>query len=701
MKIKLKPLYSKLNSKVQSCPLGCQSTCKVKIHYECDSECPLSTHQVETYQQIIQSDADIIFNTSATGDGKSLAAYLPGLLDSQFRIMGLYPTIELVEDQTKQQQEYHARFNLDSAYRIDRLYGMELSRRIKEQDSDHFNILINSIEQKPVILTNPDIFHLITHFSYRNPAKSAETLPFALADFPDLWVFDEFHIFGCHQETAALNSMALIRQASSRKRKFLFTSATPREDFIQQLKQADFKVIEIKGEYNNDGKSGYRQILQEVELEFVHLEKDIKTLDWLCQNSDRIRHSLEAEIQGRGLIIVNSVALAGRVVARLQELLPDVIFREISGRCDRHEKEKTRKQLENENKPVLVVGTSAVDVGVDFKIHLLICEGSDSATVIQRLGRLGRHSGFNNYQAYVLIANHTPWIISRLEEEIKESVITREQLTKAVEIAFNPPQQFAQYRHKWGALQAQGMFAQIKKDLTKNESKVIDLTLNRVKQDLHSIYGDKLNYFNLHPSKELPKEVKHKVKEELIRFRGGSTLQAAVWDEKRFYQYDLLRLLPYALMEIIDRDTYITAATKHNHIAEEFNDRYIDVYLQITEWLDKRLPLEIKCNRYSHKLKIGELFLCDRLTIIRHPQSEVVNCLNGKKLLSFLIYIGKKSEWDVARILKLNPLFGLYRLTDASGESYACGFNQDAMLLEALKFNLPKKFRDQPGAIIF
>ncbi len=299
MKIILKPLYSKLNAGVQGCPIGCQSTCKVKPYLTCKGECPLSTHQVETYRQITQSDADIIFNTSVTGDGKSLAAYLPGLLDNQFRTMGLYPTIELVEDQTRQQKEYHIRFNLDPTYNIDRLYGMELSRKVKEQESDHFNILINSIEQKPVILTNPDIFHFITHFSYRNPAKSAETLPFALADFPNLWVFDEFHIFGCHQETAALNSMALIRQASLKKRKFLFTSATPREDFIQQLKQADFKVAEVKGQYSSEAKPGYRQILQEVELEFVHL-KDTNTLDWLCQNSDRIRTSLEAETKGRG-----------------------------------------------------------------------------------------------------------------------------------------------------------------------------------------------------------------------------------------------------------------------------------------------------------------------------------------------------------------------------------------------------------------
>ena len=698
MKIKLKPLYSKLNPGVQDCPVGCQNTCKVKSYLACNSECPLSSHQAETYKHITQADADIIFNTSATGDGKSLAAYLPGLLNSQFRTMGLYPTIELVEDQTKQQQEYHICFDRDPTYRIDRLYGMELSRRVKKQDSDRFHILIDSIEQKPVILTNPDIFHFITHFRYRNPAKSAETLPFALADFPDLWVFDEFHIFGCHQETAALNSMALIRQASSRKRKFLFTSATPREDFIQQLKQADFKVAEVKGKYSSEEKPGYRQILQEVELEFVHLEKDVETLDWLCQNSDRICISLKAETQGRGLIIVNSVALARKAVARLQELLPDVVVKEISGRCDRNEKDETRKQLANENKSVLVVGTSAVDVGVDFKIHLLICEGNDSATVIQRLGRLGRHSGFNSYQAYVLIANHTRWIMSLLEGEITESTITREQLTKAIGIAFNPPQQFTQYRHKWGALQAQGMLSQMMRE----NPKVMKLTSDRVKADLQRVYGDKLESARKYWYKlsQQENEVDKAIQREILRFRGGS-IQAAVWDGRRFYQYDLLRLLPYALVEIIDRDTYIAAATKHNHIEEEFNDRYIDVYLRVTEWLDKRLPLELKCNRYSRKLKVLELFLCDKLSITGYSQSEVANCLNGKKLLCFLIYLGKRSQWDVAKILKLSPLIGLYRLTDGANNHYACAFNQDAMLLEAMKNNLPRKFRDRPGAIIF
>ncbi len=263
--------------------------------------------------------------------------------------------------------------------------------------------------------------------------------------------------------------------------------------------------------------------------------------------------------------------MAGKTVARLQELLSsDITVKEISGRCDRNEKDETRRQLENADKPVLVVGTSAVD----FKIHLLICEGSDSATVIQRLGRLGRHAEFNNYQAYVLISNHASHIIPRLKEKITDISITRQQLTQAIENAFNLPQQFAQYRHKWGALQAQGMLAQMMQE----NPKVMKLTSDRVKEDLQHVYGKKLESARKYWYKK--NEVDKAIQTEILRFRGGSTLQAAVWDGKRFYQYDLLRLLPYALVEIIDRDTYIAAATKYNHIEEEFNDKYINVYVR-------------------------------------------------------------------------------------------------------------------------
>ena len=707
MKIKLQPLYSQLNPGLGNCPLGCKQLCIVHqkaptLKPQEDSTCPLSSHQAKTYAEVMLGDAEIIFNTSATGDGKTLGAYLPSLLDPDFRTMGLYPTIELVEDQNEQQVNYHNLFNLDAAQRVDRLYGAELSRRVKQaQKSNKFQELLLALYQKPVLLTNPDIFHYITHYEYQNPAFGSDLLPMQLAEIPDLWVFDEFPIFSSHQETAALNSMTLIRRSqnnSSRRRKFLFTSATPKLDFITQLQQADFKVKQVEGVYVDRKTPGYRQILQSVELEFVQLKTD--TSAWLEDMVAQIQSMLNAQEAGRGLIIVNSVAKAGLVTRLLERLLPLVIVKEVSGRIDSQKRRETKQQLKNSPQPVLVVGTSAVDVGVDFRIHLLIFEGSDSATVVQRLGRLGRHSGFNNYQAFILIPGHTPWVMARLQDKLGEGeTVSRSQLNDAIAQAFDSPKEFNEYRQRWGALQVSGMFYRMSRD-----KRVSQFLRESMAADLQRLYAKNLESVGKQWNAMQFNEVGKATQEELLRFRGSSSLQAAVWDNNSFYTYDLLRLLPYALVEVIDRDTFLQAASSFNIGEEEFPDNYIQVYLRIHEWVDKRFDLNLHCNRKSSEIKYCELTLINKLSLDGHPQSNVINCLQKKKLLAFLVPVTKKpsnSHWEISRTLKLNPLFGLYRLIDADEQAYGCAFHQDALLLEALKWRLKKFTRHRFESSIF
>ncbi len=710
MKILLHPLYSELNAGVGNCPLGCQKECQV--HQQAPDlkpppgyNCPLSSHQAKTYAAVTQGNADIIFNKSATGDGKSLGATLPGLLNPSFRIMGLYPTIELVEDQGKQQQHYHRLFGLDASERIDRLFGTELSRRVKEAEfkSNKFQELILAIEQKPLLQTTPDIFHYITHFQYRDPAYGSDFLPLVLAAWPDLWVFDEFHIFGCHQEAAVLNSMTLIRRTQanqSRPRRFLFTSATPKPDFMERLHQTGFQVESVEGVYTNQSTPGYRQILQPVELELVEL-KDMDTLSWLTQMVPEIQEIFEVESQGRGLIIVNSVVKAGQVTRLLDRLLVGVSVKEISGRIDRNERLQIQAELENTHQPVLVVGTSAVDVGVDFKIHLLIFEGSDSSTVIQRLGRLGRHSVFSKYKAFILVPGHTPWIMSRLQEKLNSGEsLERGQLSDAIAYAFDPPKEFDQYRQRWGALQAEGMFQRISQENHKVSQQVRD----SMREDLQKVYPQNLEslpnqWFSLQKN-----PVGKAIQKELLRFRGGSTLQAAIWDNNRFYIYDLLRILPYAKIEVIDRDLFLNAASTYHHGEEEFPDEYLSIYLRIQTWVDERFNISLHCNCQSSELSVGELTLVKKLSLIGHPQSDVINCLKRKEILAFLVPVRKDaltSHWDVSRTLNLSPLFGLYRLTDGGEQAYACAFHQDALLLTALGGRLKKFYRTRFESSIF
>ncbi|HEY9602810.1 MAG TPA: DEAD/DEAH box helicase, partial [Allocoleopsis sp.] len=137
---------------------------------DADCTCPLRLHQAKTYAEVTKGSADIIFNTATTADGKSLAAYLPGLLDPNFRIMSLYPTIELVTDQERQirgdperqSKGYLETFHVEQFVQVDSLYGAELARRVEGAGKGaKFKELWRSLKHQSFILTNPDIFHLI------------------------------------------------------------------------------------------------------------------------------------------------------------------------------------------------------------------------------------------------------------------------------------------------------------------------------------------------------------------------------------------------------------------------------------------------------------------------------------------------------------------------------------------------------------
>ena len=79
--------------------------------------------------------------------------------------------------------------------------------------------------------------------------------------------------------------------------------------------------------------------------------------------------------------VVNAIALEDALVEAgipRTEIAP---IRGLSARSSRDVKGKT-----------LVIGTAAIEVGIDFKTDYLIFEAGDQASFMQRFGRLGRHS---------------------------------------------------------------------------------------------------------------------------------------------------------------------------------------------------------------------------------------------------------------------------------------------------------------------
>ena len=124
----------------------------------------LSQHQAETLQAMQDPDIEVIFNTAMTGDGKSLAAYLPMLTaEKDGSALAMYPTKALIEDQLKQAKRYQqalgtsTMINYMDADRLDALGQLEWLGKQRSEAVKH-------ALAAEILLTNHDNFHYIMTF---------------------------------------------------------------------------------------------------------------------------------------------------------------------------------------------------------------------------------------------------------------------------------------------------------------------------------------------------------------------------------------------------------------------------------------------------------------------------------------------------------------------------------------------------------
>ncbi|MEO8893872.1 MAG: type I-D CRISPR-associated helicase Cas3', partial [Coleofasciculaceae cyanobacterium] len=117
----------------------------------------LSWHQAETFEALQDSSVDVVFNTAMTGDGKSLAAYLPAMTNRTWTL-AMYPTNELARDQEKQVRGYKEKFNPQNDPQIYRLNAAILEDFIEVKKlSSKLIGLEDRATNSEILLTNPDI----------------------------------------------------------------------------------------------------------------------------------------------------------------------------------------------------------------------------------------------------------------------------------------------------------------------------------------------------------------------------------------------------------------------------------------------------------------------------------------------------------------------------------------------------------------
>ena len=688
----------------------------------------LAWHQLETLLALRNREIDVVINTAMTGDGKSLAAYLEVLQGKSYAI-GLYPTNELARDQETQTKRYIETFQPKNKPRVTRLSGADLEIYAENEGLKKSSAISTRTHQSEVVLTNPDIFHYLHRGAYLTPDDSPDKLWGRIDKDFDLFILDEFHVFAAPQIASVINTMLLIR-FTNRRKKFLFLSATPDENLIGKLKKAGFRckiinpleenkyrfpeTLEESQELEN---KKWRQVSRPIYLKFIPLEPSFKASEtWLKENSNLILEYFQNHPGSKGAIILNSIAAVKRLVPFFEELFKEhnLTVGENTGLSG-----KTQKELSLAAD--FVLGTSTIDVGVDFKINFLIFESADAGNFIQRLGRLGRHDGyekngedikFNNYTAYALIPN---FLVERLFQGDSppleaNGIYNRPFFHNTIVENYRQINDFRGYYRRWAGVQSiylskklqhktiQQQYSESVKIFSQTCESVFDTKLNLV---AGCIKGWREKWYEDSGKKGNP------IAEDAGSFRGSSTFQCGIYDlteaneADRFKTYDLPGIVANLDIEMWTEAGFLRTlketATRIKQPIPKGRFAHCLGFMKLRNYREERLNWKFI---YSGDLQpIADTWKVQVLKGIEiwQPDNPWIGEINKKlKKEGLVCYVLRNRVASVRIRLRLPMHFQIYPICDKNSihetnPPLSIAFSQSALLLDTLDYTFKGK----------
>jgi CRISPR-associated endonuclease/helicase Cas3 len=415
--------------------------------------------------------------TTKTGSGKTAAAILPVITNNESAIF-VYPTNALIEDQERSilsllRQERvsvralspdNIRAKLGSEdyhlIRIDarRLEEFRVALRVRDRGSALLRLIQPS--RPKILLINPDLLYLI--FSLKYGRASAELI--AHVEAYQTVVFDEFHLYSGVELAHSLFLIHLVRQFGGFSRVVLL-SATPEPEVLTLLNRLlrnpplINSMVETKRVSIGERTAAFLLTFEclsagsdEVQACFAYLQKNKSKLEAAREaNSD--------EEYVPAVVILNSVVSA----MRLEDMLLAAGWDRkqigvVRGLMARHE-----RQIQGR---VGIIGTSAIEVGVDFNADLLLFEAGDAASFLQRIGRVGRHGAG---KAVLLSNSREDVAFGCLPSEL-----SREEFEGMVKRVYNERDAFAWFPGTFGGVttmiaQAESIRRRVEDDKKSNE----------------------------------------------------------------------------------------------------------------------------------------------------------------------------------------------------------------------------------------
>jgi CRISPR-associated endonuclease/helicase Cas3 len=661
----------------------------------------LSAQQVVTYRALKSNDADVVFNVAITGDGKSLAGQLPTLVsECPHPLMAMYPTNELIGDQLRHVHRSVTLWRRDDL-RVVHLDARRLDEVEEAAELERRDALLNLWHNHELVLTNPDIFHYVMQQYYIRTGKNGDApdrVIGSLLQLFDQFTFDEFHVFQVPQVVSVVNALIFIHEITGnvQAKKFLFLSATPEDLLLQYLDRAGLRCTQIHGTYahawGNPDPTRWRRILHGSSIHFAPLSVE----EWVKEHLEDtlLRFFLEHRPGAKGAIIVNSVGSAQRLVTRLRPVFAaHGLTVEPNTGFDAPERRRASYDAD------LLVGTSTIDIGVDFQINFLVFESRDVGTFLQRLGRLGRHDGFSRgeafhqfevFEAHALVP---PWLYERLfqaeagtEPLLVDGVeIDRERLSQIIREGFPQPTTFAQYGRIWGGLQAaqvikglyhptiKGQYTGTREQLAERYRKTLKVSL---KQELARLI-------------ELQKTAPA-ILEEARSFRGGADLLCGILDENetgpaRVKKYDLFGLLSNFQLGPLEGDDFFREVKQSQLPQRAYKEGELAGYFRVSGTLPQRTNVQVIVNQDVDDWgpeQFGVARVLDHVEVDA-PEVPELNRLNRalrqRKLVVLLCLLHPA---ELARRLRLPWPFPLHRFCSRDGCEGSIAFGRQALLLE-------------------
>lgn len=373
---------------------------------------------------------------SATGSGKFEAILFPAL-SKKCRLILPLPARSLIEDQKQRIEKYLKRFselNPDREISLVIDTGSQMQRWVYRNGEEVKPRTYNPrrhLYKGDVILTTLDKF-LYRYFAFGDKQKSF-VFPLRIhrdkiGDEKTIICFDEAHSY---DEIAFTNFQNLVKSLYEAGRSLIMMTATMPPEYIGRFDYLD--VIDCVD--NPTNAEALRQFQQHTLKQSYPEQRSFEWFSNIIRNVQNPRFFPEqiaqivlkewkSKLDRRIITVVETVKDAAFIYQQVEsELISSTddwgqLLFLYHGRIDQHIRPELYRELksrDDNNRPYILITTSAIEVGCDLNSEILISEICPPENLIQRAGRCNRRGNVPDAKV-ILVGNAIQEFANTLDE---------------------------------------------------------------------------------------------------------------------------------------------------------------------------------------------------------------------------------------------------------------------------------------------